>query len=63
MEKAEVNQPLFIFLFDSCASKHLILAQKCSWCFLDGISQLTCNNSDMASYKYWDTALIENSAS
>lgn len=42
MKKVEVNQPLFIFPFDSCASKHLTLAQKCRWGLLDEISQLTC---------------------
>lgn len=41
MEKAEVNRPVLIFLFDSSASQYLTLAQKkCIWCFLGGVSQL-----------------------
>lgn len=63
MEKAEVNQPLFIFLFDSCASNHLTLAQKMQLLFLRWHFSAYCNNRDTVSYECWDTALTENSAS
>lgn len=36
MEKAEVNRPVLIFLFDSSASQYLTLAQK--KCIMRGFS-------------------------
>jgi len=63
MEKTEVNQPVFIFLFDSCASKRLTLAQKMQLMFLRWDFSSYCNNRDRVSYECWDMGLTEHSAS
>lgn len=55
MEKAEMNQPLFIFLFDSRASKHLTLTQKTQLVFLRWDFSAYCNNRDNVSCECWDT--------
>lgn len=55
MAKVEMNQPLFIFLFDSHASKHLTLTQKMQLAFLRWDFLPYCNNRDKVSCECWDT--------
>lgn len=55
MEEVERNQTMFIFLFESHASKHLTLTQKMQLAFLRWDFSAYCNNRDKVSFECWDS--------